>query len=91
MSPYDEDVPTIKEIHRTMVDFREEWRNQMSQLVRKDVHTVEHEALLNRLARIESERDAQNKERATLRNQFYFAVLSAALSMTVALIVAAVK
>lgn len=91
MPPYEDDVPTVKELYRTLCDFRDEWRSQMGQLVRKDVHTVEHESLLARLARLEGERDQQQKERATLRNQFYFAVLGAGLSLATALLVALVK
>lgn len=93
-----DDAPTIKELFRTMMDFREEWRADKAQMVRKDVHQVEHESLLARLARaegdvkkLESSAEARDKERTTLRNQYYFSVVGAVLSLIVALVVAAVK
>lgn len=93
-----DDVPTIKELFRTIMDFREEWRLDKAQMVRKDVHQVEHEALLARLGRLESdlkkletEAAGKEKERTTLRNQYYFSVVGAVLSLIVALVVAVVK
>lgn len=93
-----DDTPTVKELFRTMVDFREEWRADKAQMVRKDVHQVEHESLVARLSRaesdvkrLESQTEARDKERTTLRNQYYFSVVGAVLSLVVALVVAAVK
>lgn len=93
-----DDVPTIKELFRTVMDFREEWRADKAQMVRKDVHAVEHEALLARLGRVESDLkkvetllENREKERTTLRNQYYFSVVGAILSLVVALVVAVVK
>jgi hypothetical protein len=67
-------------------------------MVRKDVHGVEHEALIARLARtdsdlkiLQSSEAEREKERATLRNQMYVALLGAALSLVTALLVAMVK
>lgn len=93
-----DDSPTIKELFRHFVDFREEWRSDKAQMVRKDVHTVEHDALLARLARNERDLTAmqlqgevRDKERANLRNQFYFSVVAAGLSLIVGFVLAVVK
>lgn len=93
-----DDSPTIKELFRHFMDFREEWRADKAQMVRKDVHTVEHDALLARLARTEGDLSAvktlleqRDKERATIRNQFYFSVVAAGLSLIVGFVLAVVK
>lgn len=100
-----DDTPTIKELFRNLMDFREEWRLDKSQMVRKDVHTVEHDALIARLARADAEMvrleasqkeiklelAARDKERTTLRNQYYFSVVGAALALVVGLVLAVVK
>lgn len=100
-----DDTPTIKELFRHFMDFREEWRADKAQMVRKDVHTVEHDALIARLARMDTEMArlegtlkevklelaAKEKERATIRNQYYFSVVGAVLSFVVAIVVAVVK
>lgn len=100
-----DDIPTIKELFRTLMDFREEWRADKSLMVRKDVHTVEHDALIARLGRqdteiarleasikeIKLELAAKEKERTTIRNQYYFSVVGAVLSFVVAIVVAVVK
>lgn len=92
MAPYeDDDVPTLREVSRVLRDFRDEFRLQMGMMVRKDVHSVEHEALITRLVRLEAERDQEKKDRASMRNQFYVAVVTAILSLGVTLLVAAVK
>lgn len=99
MAPYeDDDVPTLRELSRTLRDFRDEFRLQMNAMVRKDVHVVEHQnldarhiAMETRLARLEQDRDNDRKDRTTIRNQYYFSVVGAVLSMVVALVVAAVK
>lgn len=92
MPPFeDDDVPTMKELHRTLRDFRDEFRSQMSMMVRKDVHTVEHDTLNTRVARLEAERDAAVKERNQTRTQYYLAVLGSGLSLTTALLVAWAK
>lgn len=99
MPPFeDEDTPTLREISRTVRDFRDEFRLQMGMMVRKDVHAVEHSAMElrcqnieSRMARMEGERDGDKKDRTTIRNQYYFSVVGAVLSLVVALVVAAVK
>lgn len=86
-----DDVPTLREVSRTLRDFRDEFRLQMGMMVRKDVHAVEHEALLTRLARLEADRETEKKEQGANRNRFYFAILGAGLSLLTSIILVAVK
>lgn len=90
-SPDVDDVPTLREVSRTLRDFRDEFRIQMGMMVRKDVHAVEHEALLTRLARLEADRESEVKEQGANRNRFYFAILGAGLSLLTSIILVAVK
>jgi len=86
-----DDVPTLRELARTLADFRDEFRTQMGQVVRKDVHTVEHGHLNDRVLRLESQRLEDEKTKAANRNAVYLSVLGAALSLVVAIVVAVVK
>lgn len=86
-----DDVPTLREVSRTLRDFRDEFRIQMGMMVRKDVHAVEHDALLTRLVRLEAERETEKKEQGANRNRFYFAILGAGLSLLTSIILVAVK
>ncbi len=99
MAPYeDDDVPTLRELSRILRDFRDEFRVQMSMMVRKDVHAVEHTAMTekcktmeDRLLKLEASRDGDEKGKASTRNQMLLSVVAAGLSLVVALIVATVK
>lgn len=99
MAPYDDDdVPTLREVSRTLRDFRDEFRLQMSAMVRKDVHVVEHQNLdvrhgviESRITRLEVDRDNDRKDKTTVRNQFYFSVVAAALSLVVGIVLMVVK
>lgn len=73
------------------MDFREEWRSDKAQMVRKDVHLVEHELLNGRVARLEQGRDHDEKSRAAQRNQYYVALFVAALGLGSAIVMAMVK
>lgn len=100
VAPYEsnDDVPTLRELARTLADFRDEFRVQMTQVVRKDVHTVEHESLgakcqvmSDRIARLEAMRLDDDKMKVSNRNQVYLSILGAGLSLVVAIVVAVVK
>lgn len=103
MPPFEDDeVPTLKELHRTLRDFRDEFRVQMSMMVRKDVHSVEHDALnlrvnqlydalSTRVNRLEAARESEEKTRATNRNQYYLAIFVGGLSLASTIFVALVK
>lgn len=92
MAPYDDDdLPTLREVSRILREIREDFRSQMNMVVKKDVHSVEHDLLNVRVSRMEACQDQQDKQRSALRNQYYFSVVGAVLSLVVALVVAAVK
>ena len=95
MPAYDDDLPTMREMYRTLCDFRDEWRTEKQTLVRKDVHSVEHENLIARIAAVEasfqSSRAEQAAARVALKNQFYGMWFAVAGAVMTALIVAWVK
>lgn len=45
MPPYEEDVPRLAEIARTLTDFRNEFREALTAMVRRDVYAAEMRAL----------------------------------------------
>lgn len=51
----DADTPRLAEIARTLKDFRDEWRQGVQELVRKDVYAVHINALEARIAGLDSE------------------------------------
>lgn len=91
MPATDDDVPTLKEVSRVLRDFRDEFRNQMNAMVRKDVHTVEHESLITRLTRLEATHENAEKNKATTRNQFYLALFVAGLGLMSTIVMAVMR
>lgn len=91
MPAADDDVPTLKEVSRVLRDFRDEFRLQMGMMVRKDVHTVEHEALITRLTRLEATNENAEKNKATTRNQFYLALFVAGLGLVSTIVMAVMR
>lgn len=51
----DTDTPRLAEIARTLKDFRDEWRQGVEKLVRKDVYAVHISALEARIASLDAE------------------------------------
>lgn len=93
-----DDVPTLRELARTLSDFREEFRTQMGQMVRKDVHVVEHDAMTakylaacDRITRLETMRTEDEKQKTSNRNAVYLSILGAGLSLVVTIMVAVVR
>lgn len=93
-----DDVPTLRELARTLSDFREEFRLQTGQMVRKDVHTVEHDAMTakyqaacDRITKLEAMRVEDDKQKVSNRNAVYLCVLGSSLSLLVGIILAVVK
>lgn len=62
MPGLEDDVPTVRELYRIMCDFRDEWRTKSEQLVRKDVHNVEHETLVARILVLEATVQRQDED-----------------------------
>lgn len=86
-----DDAPTLKELSRIMMDFREEWRSDKAQMVRKDVHLVEHALLDTRVLRLEQAYDNDSKTRVQQRNQFYLALFVGGLGLLSSVIMAVWK
>ena len=85
MMPTDDEM-SIREIARTISDFRQEFRAQVSQLLRNDVYRAEQAAMEARVKRIEEDRVREESERDSFRRLVYGAFVSAAGSLVVALI-----
>lgn len=82
MANYDDsDTPRLAEIARTLSDFRQEFRNSLQDMVRKDVYQVSSAALEARVVTLETkirEGDAQGKSRSNL---LYGTALTAGVSL----------
>lgn len=86
MPPTPDDPPTLAEISRTLSDFRAEFRNQITSLMRTDVYRAEQQAITGRLDRLEADATREETERDSFRRLVYGAFVSAGLSLVVALI-----
>lgn len=81
---------SLKEIARTLADFRQEFRSQISQLLRADVYTAEKAALDMRLSSLEKDRDSAEATAASNRRLAVGALLSCVATVIAALILIAV-
>lgn len=90
---YDDDMPTNREMYRTLCDFREEWRIQMTAFVRRDVYAAEQEAIVRRVTIVEqtmaADKAEQAKDRAALKTQFNGMWFSIAAAVAAAAFIAA--
>lgn len=93
VAAYDDDMPTNREMYRTLCDFREEWRIQMTAFVRRDVYAAEQEAIMRRVTIVEqtlaSDKAELVKERAALKTQFNGMWFSIAAAVAAAAFIAA--
>lgn len=80
------DDVTLQEVARTLSDMRQEFRTQLSTLVRTDVYRAEQAATELRLKRIEEERGRDESEKDSFRRLLYGAFLSSAGALVAALI-----
>ena len=67
MVPAGDDDMSLREIARTLSDFRNEFRNQISQLVRTDVYRAEQAADRARIAVLEKAAERDESDRAAER------------------------
>ncbi len=95
MPAFDDGTPSLAEIGRMLKDFRDEWRQGVQELVRKDVYTAHLATLETKLSNLETKlantetkiRDTEAKlERAeqakgTQRNLLYGTALAAGVSL----------
>ena len=87
--PLDDDDMSLKEIARTLADFRQEFRTQIQQLLRADVYNAEKAALNLRLTSLEKDRDNAEASAAGNRRLAVAALLSCIGSVIAALILIA--
>lgn len=81
---------SLKEIARTLADFRQEFRSQVMQLLRADVYRAEQQALEVRLSSLEKDRDSADSAAASNRRLAVGALLSCVATVIAALILIAV-
>lgn len=84
MPPTDE--VSLQEIGRNLADMRQEFRTQLSTLVRTDVYRAEQAAMDARLKRIEEDRTRDESEKDSFRRMVYAAFIAAGGSLVVALV-----
>lgn len=102
MPTHDEDVPRLAEIARTLADFRAEFRNAITDMVRKDVYSA-HMASMQlqidsvkaenkRLSEeLEKDRTDRANDRRSLRNVTVGAILSTVVAIVVLILEVLVK
>lgn len=78
--PTSDDDMSLREIARTLADFRHEFRNQVAQLVRTDVYRAEREADRARIAALEKMRERDDEDKTSSRRQTNYAITAAVLS-----------
>lgn len=90
----DDDAPRLAEIARNIADFRLEFRAFTTEVVRKDVYTAHMAAIqmqIDRLDRengqLEQEMERERQEKAADRREVRKALLTASLSVVVAVLV----
>jgi hypothetical protein len=77
----DSDTPRLAEIARTLSDFRQEFRNSLQDMVRKDVYQVSSAALEARIVMLETKlRDADTQTKSK-SNLLYGTALAAGVSL----------
>ena len=89
--PTPDDEMSIREIARTIADFRQEFRSQIGQLLRADVYRAEQAAFELRLASLEKDRDSAESNAANTRRLAIGAVLTGVVTVVVALLLVALK
>ena len=84
--PTPDDDMSIREIARTIADFRQEFRAQVGQLLRADVYRAEQVAMDARLKRVEEERARDESEKDSFRKIVMASFLTSGGSLVVALV-----
>lgn len=89
MMPTPDDDMSLREIARTLSDFRQEFRSQVTQLLRADVYRAEQMAMENRVAGLEKDRDAAEQGAAANRRLALGAVFTTVATLIAALLLVA--
>jgi uncharacterized protein YgfB (UPF0149 family) len=91
MMPLPDDDMSLREIARTLADFRQEFRSQLGLLMRTDVYRAEQAVLTNRLAQLEKDHENEEADRRTTRKLALGAVLTCIGTVIAALLLVALK
>lgn len=90
-----DDAPSLNELARTLLDFRAEYRADRAAYVRLDLYRAEREAVLARLATVETEVkrgiDEKISEWAQVRNSTRASAVGAVFAVIVAVIGIVIK
>ena len=89
-TPPADDEMSLREIARTLSDFRNEFRNQITQLLRADVYRAEQAAVMARIATLEKDRDQAETDRKSTHRLAIGSGLAALGSFVVGLILFAI-
>lgn len=83
------DEMSLKEIARTLTDFRHEVRGQFGLLVRADVYRAEQAALTQRIVQLEKDSETNEADRRATRKLVVGALLACVGAVIAALILVA--
>ena len=89
MMPAPDDDMSLREIARTLADFRLEFRSHLTQLLRADVYRAEQAAIDMRVAALEKDRDAAELGAAANRRLALGAVFTTVATLVAALLLVA--
>ena len=87
--PTTEDDMSLREIARTLSDFRQEFRSQVAQLVRTDVYRAEQAGDRARIATLEKNAEREESDRGQDRRMVWGAIITAAASFIGSLLLVA--
>ena len=90
MPGFDDDM-SIKEIARTLADFRLEFRSQLTTVMRTDVYRAEQAVLMQRLTQLEKDHEADETDRRATRKLALGAVLTCIGTVLAALLLVALR
>lgn len=82
---------SLREIARTLSDFRHEFRQQIGQLLRADVYRAEQQAMDARVKVLEKDRDTAEADAKANRRLALGAVFTGVATLVVALLLVALK
>lgn len=91
MMPTPDDDMSLKEIARTLADFRQEFRSQLTSLMRTDVYRAEQAALTQRIVQLEKDHETDDMDRRATRKLALGALLTCIGTVVAALILVALK
>jgi hypothetical protein len=89
--PAPDDDMSIREIARTIADFRQEFRTQLGHLLRADVYAAQQALVEQRLASLEKDRDTAEARADSTRKIALTAVFGAVGTIVTALLLIALR